>query len=291
MVSDKKRNAVIMAAGTSSRFVPLSAEKPKGLLDVKGEILIERQIKQLQEAEIADITIVVGYKAEMFEYLKAKYNVDIVVNDDFYRYNNTSSLIRVLDKLKNTYICSSDNYFPQNVFLEKEHQSFYSALYSSDRTMEYCMITDENDNITDVTIGGSKSWYMVGHVFFSEDFSRAFSKLLIAEYVKESTKLGYWEDLYIRFINELPKMKIRRYKAHDIEEFDTIDELRLFDKSYIYDTRSSVLKTISEELKCKEADLSQFTCIKHIGNYLYFSFLKGGDTYIYNEQRHSIEKK
>lgn len=291
MISDKKQNAVIMAAGTSSRFVPLSAERPKGLLDVKGEILIERQIKQLQEAEIDDITVVVGYKAEKFEYLRDKYNVDMIVNDDFYRYNNTSSLIRVLDKLKNTYICSSDNYFPQNVFLEKGHQSFYSALYSPSRTMEYCMITDENDNITDVTVGGSKSWYMVGHVFFSEDFSRAFSKLLVAEYVKKSTKLGYWEDLYIRFINELPKMKIRRYRAHDIKEFDTIDELRRFDKSYIYDTRSSVLKTISEELKCKEADLSQFTRIKHVGNYLYFSFVKGGDTYIYNEQRHSIEKK
>ena len=43
-----KRNAIIMAAGTSSRFVPLSFEKPKGLLNVKEEILIERQIKRSQ---------------------------------------------------------------------------------------------------------------------------------------------------------------------------------------------------------------------------------------------------
>ena len=55
-----------MAAGTSSRFVPLSAERPKGLVEVKGEVLIERQIRQLKEAGIADITLVVGYKAEMF---------------------------------------------------------------------------------------------------------------------------------------------------------------------------------------------------------------------------------
>lgn len=40
-------NAVIMAAGTSSRFAPLSYEKPKALIEVKGEILIERQIKQV----------------------------------------------------------------------------------------------------------------------------------------------------------------------------------------------------------------------------------------------------
>jgi len=48
-----------MAAGTASRFVPLSQEHPKGLLEVKGEILIERQIRQLHEAGITDISVVV----------------------------------------------------------------------------------------------------------------------------------------------------------------------------------------------------------------------------------------
>ena len=37
----KVDNAIIMAAGTSSRFAPLSYERPKALIEVKGEILIE----------------------------------------------------------------------------------------------------------------------------------------------------------------------------------------------------------------------------------------------------------
>ena len=57
-------NAVIMAAGMSTRFVPISLEKPKGLLVVKNEVLIERQIEQLQEAGIKEIVIVLGYKKE-----------------------------------------------------------------------------------------------------------------------------------------------------------------------------------------------------------------------------------
>lgn len=60
----KVTNAVIMAAGKSSRFAPLSFEKPKGLIRVKGEVMIERQILQLQAAGICDITLVVGYKKE-----------------------------------------------------------------------------------------------------------------------------------------------------------------------------------------------------------------------------------
>ena len=41
----KVRNAVIMAAGFSSRFAPLSYECPKGLVKIKGEVLVERQIR------------------------------------------------------------------------------------------------------------------------------------------------------------------------------------------------------------------------------------------------------
>ena len=50
-------NAVIMAAGTSSRFAPLSFEKHKALIEVRGEVLIERQIRQLREVGIKDIYI------------------------------------------------------------------------------------------------------------------------------------------------------------------------------------------------------------------------------------------
>lgn len=150
-------NAVIMAAGTSTRFAPLSYEKPKGLLEVKGEILIERQIRQLQEAGIKDIIVVTGYKSSQFEYLAEKFGVRTIFNEDYNIYNNTSSIMRVIDLLEDTYICSSDNYFPANVFLEKPSGSYYSALYAEGKTSEYCMTLDADDNITAVTVGGCDS--------------------------------------------------------------------------------------------------------------------------------------
>lgn len=273
-----------MAAGTSSRFVPLSVERPKGLVEVKGEILIERQIRQLKEAGITDITLVVGYKAEMFAYLRDKYAVDIVYNEDFARYNNTSSLIRVIEKLGNTFICSSDNYFPENVFTRESVDSYYSALYAEGKTNEYCLITNTEDQITDVKVGGHDSWYMVGHVFFNHEFSEKFRKLMIKEYCNETTKQGYWEDLYIRYIDQLPKMKINRYKEGDIQEFDSLDELRMFDESYKNDTRSSIVKQICKQLEVEEACVHAFRNIKHKGNYLQFQFKVYDDVYEYNAE-------
>ena len=287
----KRRNAIIMAAGTSSRFVPLSAECPKGLLEVKGEVLVERQMRQLKEADIADITLVVGYKADMFAYLGDKYGVEIVLNEDFARYNNTSSLIRVIDKLDNTFVCSSDNYFPENVFVKDSYDSCYSALYAAGETNEYCLTTNAEGYITGVRVGGRDAWYMVGHVFFNHAFSEAFRKIMIEEYKNETTKQGYWEDLYIRYLDQLPKMKINRYKEGDIQEFDSLDELRLFDVSYVGDTRSSVVKSICKSLNIQEADVYGFKNIKHHGDFLHFQFKVGDITYEYNDKTEPRIKK
>ena len=178
-------NAIIMAAGTASRFVPLSEETPKGLLTVRGEVLIERQICQLREAGIDDICIVLGYKAEMFRYLAEKYPIEFVYNEDYLRYNNTSSVFRVLDKLNDTFICCSDHYFTRNVFLDKDSHSYYAAQFADGPTKEWCLTTDCNDIITDVQVGGSNAWYMAGHAYFSPAFSKVFRSIFEQEYKQE----------------------------------------------------------------------------------------------------------
>lgn len=275
-------NAIILAAGTSSRFVPLSYEKPKGLLKVKGEVLIERQIRQLKDAGIKDITIIVGYKADLFFYLMKKFGVKIVFNEDYYRYNNTSSIIRVIDELDDTFICSSDNYFPENIFVGNPIQSYYSALYAEGDTDEYCLTTDDEDNIIDVKIGGANAWYMVGHVFFDKYFSAKFKEIIKEDYALEETRHGYWENVYIHHIQELPPMKMHRYSPNEIMEFDTLDELRRFDESYIYDTHSKLLKQICAIHGWKESQLYDFKQIKESGNTHIFSFMIDGTKYVYD---------
>ncbi len=134
-------NAIIMAAGLSSRFAPISYERPKGVLKVRGEVLIERQIRQLKEAGIRDITVVVGYKKEEFFYLEDKLGVSIVVNDEYASRNNNSSLHKVRDRLGSTYICSSDDYFTENPFEPYVYAGYYASEFAEGETDEYCMVT------------------------------------------------------------------------------------------------------------------------------------------------------
>lgn len=273
-----RKNAIILAAGTSSRFVPISFEIPKSLLKVRGEVLIERQIKQLQEAGIYDITVVVGYKKELFYYLKDKYNVSIVNNEDYHIYNNTSSLMRVLDKLENTYICSSDNYFTKNVFLEDEEQAYYSAIYINGKTDEYCIQYDKEELITEVTIGGENSYVMLGHVYFDKVFSDSFKEILKNEYKTEETKKKLWEQVYIKYISSL-KMKIKKYPDGVIFEFDSLEELRRFEPTFLSNTK--IMKEISEYFHCKESELSNFSLKENSQEIFSFSFIYEKQKYNY----------
>ena len=273
-------NAIIMAAGLSSRFAPLSFEKPKGLLEVNGEILIERQIKQLQEAGIKDITVVVGYKKELFFYLKDKFNVDIVINNEYNIRNNNSTLYAVRDRLKNTYICSSDNYFTKNVFENSVPFSYYSAVYVDGPTDEYCITTDSNDIITNVIVGGSNSWVMLGHVYFSNEFSKKFVEILEEEYNNPGVDQMLWEQIYINHMDTL-KMKIKKYNSNEILEFDSLEDLRKFDKSYIEDSRSQIIKNICKVLNCKENEPCNFKQLKKGLTNISFFFELKGKKYVY----------
>lgn len=282
----KVDNAVIMAAGTASRFAPLSYEMHKALITVKDEVLIERQIRQLREAGVPEIYIVTGYKNEQFEYLKEKFGVHLIHNSEYLVRNNNSSIYAVKDILKNTYLCSSDNYFSENPFESSVDDCYYAAVYADGHTKEWCMEYAEDGTITNVTIGGENAWYMLGHTFWSEEFSRKFVEILEAEYDLPETTDLLWESIYINHIDEL-NMKIRKYSNDVVFEFDTLDELREFDATYVHDTHSQLLKSVAKELDCKESEITEVLSYKDCNN------AAAGFIFTYNEAKYkySYEEK
>lgn len=260
-MSYKVDSAIIMAAGTASRFAPLSYERPKALIEVKGEVLIERQIRQLQAAGIPQIVVVVGYMKEHFQYLAEKFGVIIVENNSYLTRNNNGSIYAAKDYIRNSYICSSDNYFNENPFEAEVDEAYYAAVYANGETAEWCMQEDTEGYISQVQIGGKNAWYMLGHVFWTEDFSRRFLSVLEDIYDLPETKDMLWEKIFMTRLDTL-KMKIRKYPESFIFEFDTLDELRQFDSSYMDDTRSVILKQIADQLSCRERDLINVTSYK-----------------------------
>ena len=275
-------NAVIMAAGMSPRFVPISLEKPMGLTVIKNQPLIERQIEQLQEAGTSNIILVLGYKKEAFFYLENKYEgIQIVINSDFKVKHNCNSLYLAQKFLKNTYICSSDNYFEENPFEEYVYKSFYASVRVAEKTHEWYLIPDAKMNISRVEKSGDEGYIMLGHAYWDREFSAAMVVFLNENHETGSYDRSVWEQILADKVRELPEMEIKVYPAGSIIEFDSLDDLRKFDHYYVNDTHSRIMKNIARLFDCKEQEISQFEMIKEGLTNTSFVFELRGKKYVY----------
>lgn len=274
-------NAVILAAGASTRFIPLSLEQPKGLFEVKGEKLIERQIQQLQDAGIRNITIVLGYKKEMFYYLEDKYGVNFIINESFNIKNNIESLYLAKEKLRNTYICVSDSYFVENPFSQYEYQAFNAGISIKKKTNEMYVDTDENGKIIMMEKNRDSGRVLFGHSFWNEDFSNAFIKLMEADRTAGKYNQSFWEWMVKDNLNNLPSFYFKEYEEGNIYEFDYFEDLRRFDSQYQGHTHSEIVRNIKLVFRCDEEDIVNFRNVSEGMTNTSFIFEINGVDYIY----------
>lgn len=256
----KVDNAIILAAGVSSRFVPLCFERPKGLLPVNGEVLIERQIRQLHEKGITDITIVVGFMKDKFYYLQEKYGVNIIETGDYRIRNNHASIWAARKKLGNTIITSSDLYFNENIFQSYAYDAFYCSVYKEGATEERGIQTDGYDKILATFYDAADTWVTLGYAYFNRRFTEKFIEILSWEFDKPQTICKFWADIQDEHLSEL-YMYAKRVDSNVIYEFDCLEELREFDNTYFVDSGSKLMKMIASELNTTEGELSKFAPI------------------------------
>lgn len=278
----KVDNAIIMAAGMGTHFVPITLEKPKGLLVVKNEVLIERQIEQLKEAGIQDIIIILGYKKEAFFYLESKFDgIKIVINPEFTMKNNTHTLYLAQHDIKNSYICSADDYFAENPFEEYVYQSYYAGVHVKEKTGEWYMVPDGKMNISKVKKTGTEGYIMLGHAYWNRDFSAAMVGILNEDHDVGNYDQVIWEQILLENVRELPPIQIKVYPEDTIFEFDSLEDLRKFDANYVDHTHTKIMRNIAKVLDCKEGEILHFTTIKEGLTNTSFVFEVAGKKYVY----------
>lgn len=274
-------NAIILAAGMSTRFVPFSYEKPKGLTVVKGEVLIERQIRQLKEAGVKEIVLVLGHMMEKFLYLVDKYDAKVIVNNE-YRYKNThSSVYFARDYLKNSYICCADNYFPKSVFHAYEFHSIYSVVYMEGTWRgERGVTTDGKGLIISTRRPAVDQWVMNGYAYYDRDFSAKFKKILENMWDTPGSKNLYWEQVWAEHVDELPLYAVK-YTDEQVMEFDSVAELEKFDPEFIKYNDMALTRNICSILNCVSSDIHNIRPIQKGYTNKSFQFTCRDQEYIY----------
>ncbi len=292
--------AVVLAAGFGSRFVPLTFEMPKGLLEVFGERMVERQIRQLHEAGVKDITVVVGYLKEKFEYLIDKYQVKLLYNPEYSCKNTLATVYHARDlfKGKNIYLLSSDNWLRENMYHTYECGAWYSLSHTDGDTSEWCVSFNKKGRITSVEVGGRDCWFMYGPVFFSKEFSREFFPVLGKYYEMPGTEQLYWENVLMELLDGSwerrfrhsriplpqqrpePEMYANCQPDHQVYEFENLEELRKFDPRYETHSDNKALELVAKVLQVPESEIRNIKCLKSGMTNKSFLFDVNGDSYI-----------
>jgi choline kinase len=121
------RHAIILAAGNGSRMGSLTADRPKAMLEVAGQSLIDRQLEALSLSGIDDVTIVTGYLAPRLQnYLGSR--VKFVHNDRYCETNSLYSLWLARETLAlGSVVMNSDTLVSPKLISRLMHSPVYDA--------------------------------------------------------------------------------------------------------------------------------------------------------------------
>lgn len=252
----RPKNAIILAAGFGMRMVPINTETPKGLLEVKGETLIERLIKQLHAAGVTKIDVVVGFMKDKFEFLIDQYGVNLVYNPDYALKNNIHSLNLLADKVSNTYILPSDIWFEKNPFSKREFYSWYSV---TEKSVKNSLRINRQRQLVPVPEGklGNE---MIGIAYLLEAEGKK-----LRENIRQLTTDSRWDDVFWeRALFHGPEkidMYARIYPVAEAFEINTYEELRELDSASNH-LDTEIIRLIARELEVDTKEVKNITVLK-----------------------------
>ena len=250
------KNAIILAAGFGMRMVPINTETPKGLLEIKGERLIERTIRQLHEVGITEIYVVVGFMKEQYEYLIDEYGVDLIVAPDYATKNNLHSLKTAADHLSNSYIIPCDIWCEKNPYSRNELYSWYmvSDLVDDDSTVR---VNRKQELVVQKEQAGGNA--MIGICYLLEAEAEIVRERL-EELGRDSRYDGaFWEETLYQ--KDRMIVTARVVHAADAVEINTYEQLREID-SDSSQLQNDAIQVICQALGARPDEVTNITVLK-----------------------------
>lgn len=200
--------ALILAAGLGSRLAPLTDNCPKSLVEVNGKSILIKQIENLYENNIEDITIISGYKADILESkihdLYPKINT--ICSKDYQITNNMYSAYLAREILKNEdfLMMNADVFFDSSVISNLLKFEAPNAIVTDigNYLEESMKVVEKGNRLVEISkqispndaLGSSIDVYK-----FSKSASNTFFEKC-KEYIEERKELKLWSEVAINDI-------------------------------------------------------------------------------------------
>lgn len=250
----RPRQAIILAAGYGKRMVPINTEAPKALLEVYGETLIERIIRQLKDVGVTKITIVVGYLKEMMEFLIDKHNVDLVVNMNYKTRNTLASLAKVVDRLEGSYVIPANLWCRNNPFDRHELYSWYAVTRKISPDSDYRVTRSEQ-----ITLDESGGYHPLGLAYIGPDIAQRLREKIEKHSRNPHRYMDPWEEAAFSKGKMLPFARV--LSEEEVVEINTYEDLRDLDHASTH-LESDVLAIIEEALGVDAKEVKEIQTLK-----------------------------
>ena len=214
-------NAIILAARLGSRLRPLTNDRPKCLVPVLGTPMVEQQIRFLLEVGITDITLVTGYRADKLDYLRERYGVQLVHNDQYDVYNNIYSLYLVRELHGDTYVLEFDVYMPSNCLDITLQHSTYFAAYRENYQREWGLLLDGN-RVREIRPQDGTGYILSGISYWTKADAQQIRRRIDSLIQEGDFKDLFWDDAVLQLQEQLHI----ECRPAEIFEIDTEVELR-----------------------------------------------------------------
>lgn len=217
-------NAIILAAGKSSRMYKSGANLPKGLLPILGIPNIERTILMLHMLDVYEIIIAVPFDSVQFDYLAGKYSCTII-HIPFENKNTLTSMNYLLEYIGDSFIIEGDVVCTKNIFRIFDHSTYYVMKYAHPECDEWNVITDSDHNILNFEIGTHLTPAIFGISFWIQK-----DCFLLKRYLKTQLQNGhaeesdfFWDDNILELLGKI-SLKTYEIAPNTACEMNTVSE-------------------------------------------------------------------
>jgi len=245
--------AVILAAGIGSRLRPLTNEKPKCMVYVGAQPILEYQLQAYESAGFDKVWIVTGFAGKEIRHWcqrrEGRISISFIENNDFDSTNNMYSLWLLKNELqgKSFYMSNGDVIFSDEILLESDLED--SSLLFVDNSqfhVESMKVSVDNHNKVngisklfshDNSVGSSIDIYG-----FSCDASKRIYQI-IDEYIATKKEVHHWTEVAI---DALLKSEEHDFLIHDISGkkwYEIDNEMDLFRAEMLFNHNLNVVKT------------------------------------------------
>lgn len=195
--------ALILAAGLGTRLAPITDSCPKSMVPVNGKPIIQKQIENLLENNITDITVVGGYLYEVLEnFIHERYpNVKMINSVDYASTNNMYSAFLGKDYVGDDefLMMNADVYYDSSVIKSLLEFDKPNAIVTDigNYLEESMKVIEKNGHLIEIAktiteedaLGASIDVYK-----FSKDGGNAFFEKC-REYIENKKELKKWSEV------------------------------------------------------------------------------------------------